>query len=81
MAVVSGIWVDCEICENKDYDLCLFGVDQTIVYRDDLQPNGGQMLIIIDTIIAMLGNEIQSLPYWKKGIMIYNKMKYDEQEL
>ena len=81
MAVVSGIWVDCEICENKDYDLCLFGVDKSTVYRDDLQPVDGQMLIIIDTIIPMLGNEIKALPYGKKGIMIYNKMKYDEQEL
>ena len=76
----SGVFVDCQICENKDYDLCLFAVDQGVIYRD-LTAEGGQMLVIIDTIIPFLDNEIKLLPYGKKAIMMYNKIKYDEQEL
>ena len=33
---VSGVWVDCEIIENKDDDLCLYLVDRSIIMRDDL---------------------------------------------
>ena len=66
MADVSGVFVDCQICENKDYDLCLFAVDQGVIYRDDLNAEGGQMLVIIDTIIPFLDNEIKALPYGKK---------------
>ena len=39
------------------------------------------MLIIVDTIIPFLDNEIKQLPYGRKAIMMYNKMKYDEQEV
>ena len=81
MATISGVHVDCQICENKDYDLCLFVVDQAIIYRDDLSPKGGQMLIIVDTILPFLDNEIKQLPYGRKAVMMYNKIKYDEQEL
>ena len=81
MADASGVFVDCQICENKDYDLCLFAVDQGVIYRDDLTAEGGKMLVIIDTIIPFLDNEIKLLPYGKKAIMMYNKIKYEEQEL
>ena len=81
MATISGVQVDCQICENKDYDLCLFAVDQGIIYRDDLSPEEGQMLVIVDTILPFLLNEIKQLPYARKAIMMYNKIKYDEQEL
>ena len=49
---ISGVWVDCEIIENKDDDLCLYLVDRSIIMRDDL-PDAkiGEILIIVDTII------------------------------
>ena len=81
MATTSGVHVDCQICENKDFDLCLFAVDQAIIYSDDLSPEGAQMLIIVDTIIPFLDNEIKQLPYGRKAIMMYNKIKYAEQEV
>ena len=81
MADASGVFVDCQICGNKDSDLCLFAVDQGVIYMDDLIAEGGQMLVIIDTIIPFLDNEIKLLPYGKKAIMMYNKIKYEEQEL
>ena len=73
MADASGVFVDCQICENKDYDLCVFAVDQGVIYRDDLTAKDGQ--------IPFLDNEIKLLPYGKKAIMMYNKIKYEEQEL
>ena len=56
-------------------------MDQGVIYRDDLTAEGGQILVIIDTIIPFLDNEIKLLPYGKKAIMMYNKIKYEEQEL
>ena len=48
---VSGVWVDCEIIENKDDDLCLYLVDRSIIMRDDLPDvKNGEILIIVDTI-------------------------------
>ena len=49
---VSGVWVDCEIIENKDDDLCLYLGDRSIIMRDDLpDAQNGEILIIGDTII------------------------------
>ena len=71
---VSGVWVDCEIIENKDDDLCLYLVDRSIIMRDDLpDAKNGEILIIVDTIIPTLRKYLKKCPLTKKGILIYNK--------
>ena len=78
---VSGVWVDCEIIENKDDDLCLYLVDRSIVMRDDLpDAKNGDILIIVDTIISTLTKYLEKCPLTKKGILIYNKELKVKQE-
>ena len=78
---VSGVWVDCEIIENKDDDLCLYLVDRSIIIRDDLpDANNGETLIIVDTIIPTLRKYLEKCPLTKKGILIYNKELKEKQE-
>ena len=78
---VSGVWVDCEIIENKDDDLCLYLVDRSIIIRDDLpDAKNGEILIIVDTIILTLRKYLEKCPLTKKGILIYNKELKEKQE-
>ena len=78
---VSGVWVDCEIIENKDDDLCLYLVDRSIIMRDDLpDAKNGEILIIVDTIITTLRKYLEKCPLTKKGILIYNKELKEKQE-
>ena len=78
---VSGVWVDCEIIENKDDDLCLYLVDRSIIMRDDLpDAKNGEILIIVDTIIPTLRKYLEKSPLTKKGILIYNKELKEKQE-
>ena len=71
---VSGVWVDCEIIENKDDDLCLYLVD------DLPDAKNGEILIIVDTIIPSLRKYLEKSPLTKKGILIYNKELKEKQE-
>ena len=69
---VTGVWVDCEIIENKDDDLCLYLVDRSIIMRDDLpDAKNGEILIIVDTIIPTLRKYLEKCPLTKK-INIFN---------
>ena len=78
---VSGVWVDCEIIENKDDNLCLYLVDRSIIMRDDLpDAKNGEMLIIVDTIIPTLRKYLEKSSLTKKGILIYNKELKEKQE-
>ena len=78
---VSGVWVDCEIIENKDDDLCLYLVDRSIIMRDDLpDAKNGEILIIVDTIIPTLRKYLEKCLLTKKGILIYNKELKEKQE-
>ena len=78
---VSDVWVDCEIIENKDDDLCLYLVDRSIIMRDDLpDAKNGEILIIVDTIIPTLRKYLEKCPLTKNGILIYNKELKEKQE-
>ena len=78
---VSGVWVDCEIVENKDDDLCLYLVDRSIIMRDDLpDAKNGEILIIVDTIIPTFRKYLEKCPLTKIRILIYNKKLKEEQE-
>ena len=78
---VSGVWVDCEIIENKDDDLCLYLVDRSIIMKDDLpDAKNGEILIIVDTIIPTLRKYLEKCLLTKQGILIYNKELKEKQE-
>ena len=78
---VSGVWVDCEIIENKEDDLCLYLVDRSIIMRDDLpDAKNGEILIIVDTIIPTLRKYLEKSSLTKKGILLYNKEIKEKQE-
>ena len=77
----AGIFVDCEILENKDYGFCIYSVNQKVIMRDDLPlPNPGHILIVVDTIIPTIRNQMRNIPYNVKGILVYNDKKKEEQE-
>ena len=77
---VSGVWVDCEIIENKDDDLCLYLVERSIIMRDDLpDAKNGEIFIIVDTIIPTLRKFLEKCPLTKKAILIYNKELKEKQ--
>ena len=66
---VSGVWVDCEIIENKEDDLFLYLVERSIIMRDDLpDAKNGEILIIVDTIIPTLRKYLEKCPLTKKRI-------------
>ena len=51
----AGIWVDCEILENNEYDLCIYAVDRRLIMKDNLKPSQpGTTLLIVDTIIPTI---------------------------
>ena len=78
---VSGVWVDCEIIENKEDDLCLYLVDRSIIMRDDLpDAKNGEILIIVDIIIPTLRKYLEKSSLTKKGILLYNKEIKEKQE-
>ena len=78
---VPGVWVDFEIIENKDDDLCLHLVDRSIIMRDDLpDAKNGEILIIVDTIIPTLRKYLEKCSLTEKGILIYNKELKEKQE-
>ena len=78
---VSGVWVDCEIIENKEDNLCLYLVDRSIIMRDDIpDAKNGEILIIVDTIIPTLRKYLEKCPSTKRGILIYNKQIKEKQE-
>ena len=77
----SGIWVDCEILESKEYYFSIYAVDSSTSLRDDLQGELGEILIVIDTIIPTIRYEIQRSSSARiKGILIYDQQKKEEQE-
>lgn len=79
---MAGIWVNCEIFENEDYDFCFYAVDQAVVFRDELPlPNPGEVLLIFDNIIPNITKRMKDNPLKKKGILIYSDNKKEEQEL
>ena len=32
----AGIWVDCEILENNEYDLCIYAFDRRLIMKYNL---------------------------------------------
>ena len=76
----SGIWVDYEILESKEYYFSIYAVDSSTILRDDLQGELGESLIVIDTI-PTIKYEMQRNSYARiKGILIYDQQKKEEQE-
>ena len=78
---MEGIWVEVQVIENMDYDFCIYSIDQDVVMRENVQPNPGDMLIIVDTIIPTLKYYIEKVPQKKRGILVFNKEKKEEQEM
>ena len=77
----SGIWVDCETLESKEYAFSIYAVDSSTILRDDLQGELGETLIVIDTIIPTIKYEMQRNSSARiKGILIYDQQKKEEQE-
>ena len=72
----SGIWVDCEILESKEYDFSIYAVDSSTILRDDLQGELGETLIVIATIFPTIKYEMQRNSSTRiKGILIYDQQK------
>ena len=78
----AGIWVDCEILENNEYDLCIYAVDRRLIMKDNLKPSQpGTTLLIVDTIIPTIKCKLEAESTAKiKGILVYDHLKNEKQE-
>lgn len=78
---MEGLWVECEILENEDYDFCIYTVDKSLVYRDDLPlPKPGEILLIWDSILPGIRSKMTNIPFSKKGILVYSSDKKLQQQ-
>ena len=77
---MEGFWAECEVLMNKDFDLCLFSVDEDVIYRNDLPFPDCGILMVIDTVIPTLRNQLEKMAYSKKAILIHNKDRKESQE-
>lgn len=78
---MEGFWAECEVLMNEDFDLCLFSIDQDVVYRNDIPfPQAGEILMVIDTIIPMLTKQLETMKFSKKALLIHNKNKKESQQ-
>ena len=78
---MEGFWVECEVLMNEDFDLCLFSVDEDVIYRNDVPyPHFGEILMNIDTVIPTLRSQLEKMKFSKKAILIHNKDKKESQQ-
>lgn len=77
---MAGIWIECEVMENVDYDFIIYAIDQDDVMRDDVQPEPGEILFSVDPIIPTLKTHLEKEPFMKKGILLFNNEKKTEQQ-
>ena len=79
---MDGFWAECEVLINKDFDVCLFSVDEDFIFRPDISlPETEEPVIIIDHVIPILKKQLEKMSYNKKAILIHNKHKKDSQQL
>ena len=76
----SGIWVDCEILESKEYDFSMYAVDSSNILRDGLQRELEETLIVIDTIIPTIKSEMERNSSARiKGILMCDPQKKEQE--
>ena len=78
---MGEFWAECEVLMNQEFDLCLFSVDEDIIFRNDLpSPTDCEKLMIIDQVIPILRKQLEKMSFSKKAILIHNKVKKDIQQ-
>ena len=77
---MGRFWAECEVLMNKDFDLCLFSVDEDVIYRNDLDFPDCGILMVIDTVIPTLRKQLEQMAFSKKAILIHNKDKKESQQ-
>ena len=78
---MEGFWAECEVLMNQEFDLCLFCIDEDIIFRNDLpSPTDCDRLMIIDQVIPILRKQLEKIAFSKKVILIHNKVKKDIQQ-
>ena len=81
LKIMEGFWAECEVLMNQEFDLCLFSVDEDIIFRNDLpSPTDCDRLMIIDQVIPILRKQLEKMAFSKKAILIHNKVKKDIQQ-
>ena len=78
---MEGFWAECEVLMNQEFDLCLFSVDEDIIFRNDIPSSPDyERLLIIDQVIPILRKQFEKMVFSKKAILIHNKVKKDIQQ-
>ncbi len=70
-----------DLIENEKYNFCIYAVDQQSVLKDDTPcPQNGEVIIVMDPVTPVLRILLDRTTYIKKGILMYNPNKKDQQE-
>lgn len=78
---MEDFWAECEVLMNQEFDLCLFSVDEDIIFRNDISSSPDcERLLIIDQVIPILRKQLEKMAFSKKAILIHNKVKKDIQQ-
>ena len=76
----AGIWVNCEVLENADFDLIVYSVDENIIMRENETAPNADLTVNLDYILPTIKKKLLKVALNKQGILIHDKKLKAEQE-